>query len=94
MGIGGEVKLAELVKELKKAMDGWYGIGIQLEVPGYVLLTIRKQAGSELDHLTEMLTWLADNTQLSWFKVVQALCTVDKRALAQQICTKYCRFYL
>ena len=92
--LGGNVKFSDLVRELGKAADEWDNLGIHLEVPLYIIQRIQKETNSAIQSLTKLLTWLEGNTKISWNKVVQALCIVNKRELARVICLKYCEFSL
>ena len=66
------MNLANLVFELK-AVD-WESLGIQLNIPYFVLKTIDKEnASSETRKLTAMLHHWLTNCATSWKRIIEAL---------------------
>lgn len=84
------VEVRDLHKELTTVADVWLPLGLHLEIPIHVLRGIESdRSGSVDDCLISMLEWWEKNKKPSWSKVVQALCTVNRKECAWKITTKY-----
>ena len=84
----GEVKLKDLVNELKDVID-WFTFGYYLGLGTGTLQTVRRDRGDVDSCRREMLSlWMREH-EPTWYKVVAALVEMKLYNLAVKIASKY-----
>ena len=84
------VDLCELVRELLKAADEWFTLGVLFGIDAYELKCLKKQFHCDpKDCLTNMLMLLLDNTEVTWPKVIEIVWVVGCKQLARDFGKKY-----
>ncbi len=78
--------LQSLSQCLAEVSAKWFNFGALLGVPPSTLQAIDNQYHSDCDDcLTRMLTWLIENSPITWSLVVQALGQIGYGDLAEQL---------
>ena len=81
--------LKDLVNELQEVID-WFYLGMCLKVPIPTLLTIKQDLRNTDECRIRMLkAWMNQEEEPAWSKVVAALHEMKKKALAEQIGSKF-----
>ena len=80
-----------MVIELQEVV-GWYDLGLHLNVPRYVLETIKVDHQSNDDRKKALFDWWLRSVlqvEKKWATIVAALSTTGHRYLAEKIALKY-----
>ena len=72
-------KLSDLVYELKGV--NWYELGVQLDVPEYILANIDEENRTEDRKLSKVLNYWLNNRYANWKVMVEALSRIGKHGL-------------
>ena len=84
-----EFELQHIVVAVKDAITKWHDLGLQLGLPDSILMSIHHDPDTE-SHLRIMLSkWLSYDPKASWEKLANALTTIDMKAIAANIRSKY-----
>ena len=85
------LELKDLVLAVKDITD-WYGLGLQLSLPEYMLNIIKAERLPVEESAREMLSkWLDYDPDASWEKLASALEAMGKRAMAERIRRQFVR---
>jgi len=87
----GEVKLKDLVNELKDVVD-WFTFGYYLGLGTAALQTVKRDRGDVDSCRREMLSVWMREYEPTWYKVVAALVEMKMYNLAVTIASKYSKF--
>ena len=83
--------LTGLLEHVKAAPD-WHQLGVHLGVGSAKLATIDLDGNRTVDKLRQMFeTWLAMETDPTWYKVADALDKLEQKTLAVQIRKLFCQ---
>ena len=84
-----EFKLQHIIIAVKDATDKWHDLGLQLGLQDSTLISIQHHPDTG-SHLRIMLSkWLSNDPEASWEKLANALTTIDMKAIAANIRSKY-----
>ena len=85
------LELKDLVLAVKDVAD-WYGLGLQLSLPEYMLNIIKAERLPVEESMREMLSkWLDYDPEASWEKMASALEAMGKKAVAENIRRQFVR---
>ena len=84
-----EFKLKHILTAVKDVATEWHELGLHLDLPEHILKLIGSSPDFE-GHLRMMLSkWLDYDLKASWDKLANALNTMGKNVLAENIRSKY-----
>ena len=84
-----EFKLQHIIIAVKDATTKWHDLGLQLGLQDSTLMLIDQHPDTE-SHLRMMLSkWLSNDPEASWEKLANALTTIEMKAIAANIRSKY-----
>lgn len=84
-----EFKLKHILTAVKDVATEWHELGLHLDLPEHILKLIGSSPDFE-GHLRMMLSkWLDYGLKASWDKLANALNTMGKNVLAENIRSKY-----
>ena len=86
-----QLELKDLVLAVKDVTD-WYGLGVQLSLPVYMLDGIKAERLPVQEGMREMLSkWLLSDPEASWEKLASALEAMDKGGVAENVRCQFVR---
>ena len=92
------MKLSDVAMELSEIENLWYILGILLGVPKAKLDQIQANYGSGPWHgrcLIETISqWKDNHENATWFSIVQALYSMQKKQLAKRVATKHSTYII
>ena len=84
--------LTGLLEHVMKAAPNWHQLGVHLGVDSAKLATIDQDCNKTVDKFRQMFeTWLAVETDPTWYKVADALDKSEQKTLAVQIRKLFCQ---